>query len=642
MNSSTESDQSFLNQLTKIVETNLSNNQFGVSELVKEHGRSRSYIHRKLKSETNLSLSQFIRNIRLKEAMKMLQKKDISAAEVAYDVGFSSPAYFNHCFHEYFGFPPGEVKSRFGNEMPLTKKADIQLPARDSKFKRKMPFYFLTTLTVILMVFLGIWYFFLSRDLSVIVLPFDNYINDSDYEYFADGIREDILNDLYRITNLRVVSRTSAEQFRNSNLTVRQIARKVKVKYVLEGSIRKQDENIRINVQLIDAYPFREDHIWSENFDRKLSDILGVQEEISLLVASKIKSALSENEMNRFKSKTTNSSLAYNYYLQARFLHHKASGSQRYGFDPEGVKGCIKYYEKAIAEDDQFAEAYAGLAKAWFNLTAWGILGSTDGFVKAHELSLKALQIDSDCAEAHCVLAAYHVWGQRKFEEGKKEFETSIRLNPNYATSRQWYAQYLMITGPIDEARKQVDIALELEPYFWVVQNLNSWIYYFEQKYYKSLDACSVAYDYNPGFSSNYWLFVLNYAKLEEGEKMKNQLQKIAKIYSGSDEHDNKIQIAFDSSGIEGLLLWMIETNKNSPIPVEGLNGHPFYTAWWYAISENKEETLYWLEKVLEEKYIPYHYFNLIATNPDFSFLRNESRYVKILEQAGLSKHYQL
>jgi len=477
-----------------------------------------------------------------------------------------------------------------------------------------------------------------DKELSIIVLPLKNLSDDLNNQYFADGITEDILDNLFRITALRVVSRTSAEQFRESTLSAREIARKMKVNYVLEGSVRQYDNKTRISVQLIDAV--HDNHLWSSNFDRELTDIIGVQGNIALQVAQKLNAVLSSDEISQIEKIPTQNPEAYDNYLRARFLLHKANSPQRSDFNKEGAMNCIQYYEKAIAEDENFAEAYAGLANAWLKLSAWGFLGSSEGFLKGREYSMKALEIDPECAEAHTVLGTFLIWGQRKFEEGGKELQTSLRLNPNFAYSRQVYAQFLMITGPIEEAREQVNHALRLEPYFWVVQNLNSWIYYFEEKYKEALEACTIAHDHNPNFSSNHWLFVLNYSKLGEGEKMKQQLQTIAKNYSKSDIYTQAIQSAYDQSGIDGLFYWMIDMNKNNPIQVEGLNGHPFYSAWWYAILGNEDEAVYWLEKVMDEKRIPYHYFNLITTNPDFRILHENPRFLKIVNEIGLTPYF--
>jgi TolB-like protein/AraC-like DNA-binding protein len=660
MNGNSNSEHEFVKRLAKIVEANLQNEQFGVSELTREMRMSRSHIHRQLKTLTNLSVSQYIRKIRLERAMEMLRETDDSASEVAFKVGFGSPTYFNHCFHEHFGFTPGEAKKRMNSNDESSAEDEISLnhikPGSEEtqpnriKFSRKK-IIFLSSSVLLVCVFAWFLVQILTnknarfgifnrnnKELSIIVLPFKNLSDDLNNQYFADGITEDILDNLFRITALRVVSRTSAEQFRESTLSAREIAHKMKVNYVLEGSVRQYDNKTRISVQLIDAV--QDKHLLSTNFDRELTDIIGVQSEIALQVASKMNTVLSENEIRQIEKIPTQNSKAYDYYLQARFLLHKANSDQRSDFDKESVMNCIQYYEKAIAEDENFAEAYAGLANAWLQLSAWGWLKSNEGFLKSREYSLKALEIDPECAHAHAVLGTFLIWGIRNIAEGGKELETSIRLNPNFATARQWHAQYLMITGPIEEARIQVDYALELEPYFWVIQNLNSWIYYFEEKYDKALMACTAAHDFNPDFSSNEWLFVLNYAKLGEGEKMAQKLQEIAKRYSKTEDYTDEIIEAFNKSGINGLFYWLIEVNKNKPIKVEGMSGHPFFIAWWNAILGNKEEAIYWLEKTVHDPRPIYHYFNLITTNPDFDFLRSDPRFLKIVDDIGLTPYH--
>jgi len=662
MTGATHNGNNFLSRLKEIVEANFHNEQFGVGELAREMRMSRSFIHRRLKTLSNKSVSQFIREVRLEKAKELLEEGNLTGSEIAYKVGFGSPSYFIKSFHDYFGYPPGEVKKHFlsdeltENEMykgSTSVPEDLDLTAL-AKINKKSGRKKLVQISAAVLAIIGmamLFYFLFvdddnalerfihpNKELSIIVLPFKNLSDDLNNQYFADGITEDILDNLFRITALRVVSRTSAEQFRESTLSAREIAHKMKVNYVLEGSVRQYDNKTRISVQLIDAV--HDNHLWSSNFDRELTDIIGVQGNIALQVAQKLNAVLSSDEISQIEKIPTQNSEAYDNYLRARFLLHKSNSPQRSDFNKEGAMNCIQYYEKAIAEDENFAEAYAGLANAWLQLSAWGFLGSSEGFLKGREYSLKALEIDPECAEAHTVLGTFLIWGQRKFEEGGKELQTSIRLNTNFAYSRQVYAQFLMITGPIEEAREQVNHALRLEPYFWVVQNLNSWIYYFEEKYKEALEACTIAHDHNPNFSSNQWLFVLNYSKLGDGEKMKQQLQTIAKNYSKSDVYTQPIQSAYDKSGIDGLFYWMIDMNKNNPIQVEGLNGHPFFIAWWNAILGNEDEAVYWLEKVTDEKRIPYHYFNLIATNPDFRILHENPRFLKIVNEIGLTPYF--
>ncbi|MCK5138122.1 MAG: helix-turn-helix domain-containing protein [Bacteroidales bacterium] len=657
-------DTIFIKKLTEVTEANLTNNQFGVSELARKLGMSRSYIHRRLKTLTNHSVSHFIRTVRLEKALEMLKQHEASAAEIAYNVGFSSPAYFSHCFHKHYGFPPGEVKKRLlpedreENELAEESGVDSKQLQDDmkasiiigKKFTRNKIFLMSA---IILVVIALTWFFYFvfingsfppddlsqqDKELSIIVLPFKNLSDNPNNQYFADGITEDILNNLYWITALRVVSRTSAEQFRESNPTALEIAREMDVKYVLEGSVRRYGEKTRISVQLIDAY--RDKHLWSSYFDRELNDIIGVQDDIAFQVASKLKAVLSENEIRQIEKISTKNPKAYDYYLQGRFLLHKANSEQRFDFNRKDVMNCIQYYEKAISEDVNFAEAYAGLANAWLKLSLWGWLPYKEGFPKVRELCKKALEIDPECSEAYAVLGTYLVWGERKIEEGGKELMTSIQLNPNFSTARQWYAQFLMITGPIEDARFHMNRALELEPYFWVVQNLNAWIYYFENKYDKAIEACLLARDLKPDFIENEWLFVLNYTKLGEGEKAVQKLQTITKRYPGTEQYVNEISEAYNKSGINGLFTWLIEVNKNKPIPVEGMNGHPFFIAWWNAILGNREESVYWLEKNMESKRRLYIYFNLIATNPDFDILRDDPRFLKIIDEIGLSPYH--
>jgi TolB-like protein/Tfp pilus assembly protein PilF len=477
-----------------------------------------------------------------------------------------------------------------------------------------------------------------AKDLSIVVLPFKNLSNEPENQYIADGIMEDILNNLYQISELRVISRTTSEHFRMTTLTSKEIARQVNVSNVLEGSIREYDDKLRISVQLIDAE--QDHHLWSANFDRELNDILGIQGDIALQIANKLNAKLSDNEMNKIQEIPTRNPEAYEYYFKARFLRHKSEGESRIDISKEGLLSSIQYFEKAVAADENFAEAYAGMAGAWLSLSSWRWLPTNEGFMKARDLSIKALEIDPDCAEAHAVKGSYHVWGERRFEEGRKELLTALQLNPNYPPVHQFYAQLLMITGPIDEARTFMDRALKLEPYFWVLHNLNAWIYYFEDKYKEAIEACRIAQDLKPDYIYTNWLLLLNYAKLGDGMSAAEELQKIVRTATRTNKYDNEIMDAYKRSGIEGLFTWLIDININKSVPAAGMNGHPFFIAWWYAIIGNRENSIYWLERNMEAKPRLYEYFNLIATNPDFDILRNDPRFLAIVEEIGLASYH--
>jgi len=632
MNNLVSGDQLFIRKLTDLVLANLTRDDFDMEQLVKAAGMSRSSLHRKLKTIRNQNVTQFVREIRLCKAMEMLQQETATASEIAYMVGFSSPAYFTKCFHEFFGYSPGEVRKR-----------GIDIGSGKASRKRAKPVWFALSV-VILLILLLLFVFkrrvfpFQGRDKSIVVLPFKNLSNDLGSQYFADGIMEDILNNLYYIGDLRVVSRTTAEHFRGSNLGSGDIARELKVRNVLEGSIRREGNKIRVSVQLIDAG--RDEHLWSQNYDRDMTDLLGLQGEIALKIADRLNAIISDKEAARLKDIPTQDPAAYEHYLKARFLQHKANSDQRYDISSEGLMSSLQYYEKAIAADSNFAEAYAGLANAWFNLSAWGWYKPYyDGIQKAKHYCSQALEKDSNCAEAHAVKGVYLAYPDRRFEDAAQELRLAIQLDPNYSTARQWYAQVLMITGPISKAREQINRSLELEPYFWVVQNLNSWIYYFEKKHDKGLEACTYARDLNPNSSDNIWLFILLYSRMGEAKKAAMELQKLLGFFPNGGEYVDELTKACDTGGVNGIFRWLAEVNKSKPLPVEGLNGQTFYISWWYAIAGDREQSIAWLERTLNEKFIPYHYFNLLGNHPDFDFIRSDPRFIEVMKKAGLSAY---
>jgi tetratricopeptide (TPR) repeat protein len=196
-----------------------------------------------------------------------------------------------------------------------------------------------------------------------------------------------------------------------------------------------------------------------------------------------------------------------------------------------------------------------------------------------------------------------------------------------------------MITGPITEARIFMDRSLELEPYFWVIHNLDAWICYFEEKYDNALDACITARDLNPDYIENKWLFFLSYARMGDGENAMAELQAIARTNPKSALYTDEIAEAYGKSGIEGLFSWLVYVNTAKPVPVIGMTGHPYLIAWWQAILGNSEESIRWLEKNMEMKWRYYEFFNLIATNPDFDILRDDPRFTAIIDEIGLTPY---
>ena len=321
MSGTPSSQNEFITQLTSIVEQNISNESFGVSELAYEMNMSRSNLLRKVTKETKLSVSQFISQVRLKKAMELLRKSSLNVSEVSHQVGFNSTSYFIKCFREYYGYPPGEVGKREVteplNELQVKKSVRYSLPVFIAAlvllaFGIAAYFYFNTGIAVI-------------QEKSIAVLPFKNDSNDSSNVYLVNGLMESTLNNLQQINGLRVVSRTSVEKYRNGTKSIPEMAEELNVSYFVEGSGQKIGDRILLNIQLIEASTDR--HLWTKQYRRESKDIFELQQEIAKNIAEEIEIVITPEEAQRIEKKPTNDIVAYDFYLKGMDLFYK-SGTQ--------------------------------------------------------------------------------------------------------------------------------------------------------------------------------------------------------------------------------------------------------------------------------------------------------------------------
>jgi len=271
-------ENDFLSQIIAVVEKNISNEQFGVSELADEMNMSRSNLLRKVKKLTKLSVSQLIKEVRLKRGMEMLRKSALNVSEVSHQVGFSSTSYFIKCFREHYGYPPGEVGKRDEAEMN---------PVPVARSNRKRNFIMLGAAGLIAALAIGLftYYTLLSSgppalEKSVAVLPFKNDSNDSTNVYLINGLMESTLNNLQKIEGLKVISRTSAEKYRNTSRSIPEMAEELNVNYFVEGSGQKIGDQILLNIQLIEGPSDK--HLWSMQYRREVKDIFSLQQEIAI------------------------------------------------------------------------------------------------------------------------------------------------------------------------------------------------------------------------------------------------------------------------------------------------------------------------------------------------------------------------
>ncbi len=346
----------FIRQITAIIEDNLSNEQFGVSELANETNMSRSNLLRKVTKLTGLSVSQFIRQVRLVRGMDMLRSSSLTVSEVAYQVGFGSTSYFIKCFREHYGYPPGEANKRTvteGESIPTVRP------------NRKRRFAILVSAGIIAALAIGwlsysLWPSAASTPLekSIAVLPFKNDSNDSTNVYLINGLMESTLNNLQKIKDLKVISRTSTEKYRNTSKSIPEMAKELNVNYFVEGSGQKIGNQILLNIQLIEASSDK--HLWARQYKREVNDIFQLQQEVAKDIANEIQAIITWEEQRRIEKKPTENLVAYDLFLKGVDLLNQGG--------PENLERSIVYFNQAIDHDDKFALAHACAAIACYYL----------------------------------------------------------------------------------------------------------------------------------------------------------------------------------------------------------------------------------------------------------------------------------
>jgi adenylate cyclase len=288
---------------------------------------------------------------------------------------------------------------------------------------------------------------------SVAVLPFINLSNDPEQEYFSDGMAEEILNSLSHLKDLKVAGRTSSFQFKGKNIDLREMGQKLGVCTVLEGSVRKQGNKLRITVQLINV----EDgfHLWSEKYDRNMDDIFAIQDEIALAITENLKVILLEKEKATITKSHTQNTEAYELYLRGRFYLNKRFLLQ-----------SLKEFEQAVNIDPDFAKAHAGLADAYIILGFYNFLPAKEVMPKAKLAADAALQLDSSLCEPYCSLGMYYESYEWNWQEARKHFLRSLELNPRYTQSHIWFGHYYLawVEGRLEEGEMHLNRAIELEP----------------------------------------------------------------------------------------------------------------------------------------------------------------------------------
>jgi len=424
---------------------------------------------------------------------------------------------------------------------------------------------------------------------SIAVLPFVHMSADSDNEYFCDGLAEELLNALTKIEDLKVAARTSAFSFKGKNVDISEIGSALHVQTVLEGSVRKAGNRLRITVQLVnvsDGY-----HLWSERYDCEMKDIFDVQDEITLAVVEALKVKLLGEKKSEVLQRYTANAEVYELYLKGRYSYfHK--------YSPEGWMEGLEFFNQAIEKDPDYALAYAGKARALGTCYHNGLFSSHEAIPPMKAAISRALELDKNLVEAHTAKATLHFYYEWDWAAAEREFRKAIELNPNNPDARQGYAVFLFSRNRFDQAISEIQKALELDPLSLQVRLNAGFLYWFGNRLDEAMVQVNKMIELEPKFFAAYWLLGAIYWLQGRHEEAPECYQKsldlnfsqhvlggLGSIYGTLGKRDEALRI----------LNQLLEMKKQQ-------NVNAFHLVRVYGGLGDIDKTVEWLERALEER----------------------------------------
>jgi TolB-like protein/Flp pilus assembly protein TadD len=448
---------------------------------------------------------------------------------------------------------------------------------------------------------------------SLAVLPLENLSRDPEQEYFAEGLTEALITTLAKIGELRVVSRTSAMQYKGVRKPIREIARELDVTAIVEGTALRSGDRVRITAQLIDAP--RETHLWAESYERDLRDVLALQTEVAQAIAQEIRVKLTPLDQARFAKVHPVAPEAYDAYLKGRYHWNRR---------PAGLAEAMRYLELAIEKDRGYALAYAGLADGLSSLSAWGLVSAGDGCVKAKALAQKALEIDNSLAEGHTALA-YATMYHYDFWAAEREFEQAIEINPRYAAAHHIFGLYLAMMGRYEEAYTEFQRAIRLDP-LAVSQSLLGFNYLYSRRYDQAvrqfIRTLELASDDGPALCGLGWA----YSCLSLHEPAIATLRKGLEFWPGSTPRawlGEALAVAGYRDDAQGVLEQLFALSKERYVT-------PYGIARIYNALGMKGDALHWLDTAYHQQA---EWMLLLKVDPCFDDLRSDSCFQDLMRR---------
>src|SRR5438552_10634058 len=446
---------------------------------------------------------------------------------------------------------------------------------------------------------------------SIAVLPFENLSEEKANAYFADGIQDEILTRLAKISDLKVISRTSTQHYKSTPQNVREIAKQLGVAHIVEGSVQKSGDAVRVNVQLIKAE--NDAHLWADTFDRKLTDIFKIESEIAKTIAETLQAKLTGSERKAIAVQPTQNTEAHQLYLKGRYLWNRRTG--------ENLKKALPYFQQAAEKDPNYALAYVGIADTYAVMPGYSAGSPQDCLPRARTAAQRALELDDMLAEAHASLG-FILFHYFEFAASTKEFERAIELNPNYPTAHHWFARTdLLARGQFDRAIAEMKRAVELDPVSPLFHAELGGLYMMARRYDDAIAQLRDPVEMDPEF---YW-----------GHRF---LGLALELKGATAEAIAEYQKAFELSDDPTALAFVAHAEANTGRPNEArlilarlteAGKTRYVSAYAFAVIHlalgEKDQALDWLEKNARDHAAPYG--NLVRVDPYLDPLRGDPRF---------------
>jgi TolB-like protein/DNA-binding winged helix-turn-helix (wHTH) protein/Tfp pilus assembly protein PilF len=480
---------------------------------------------------------------------------------------------------------------------------------------------------LVLMASLAIWRLqFWKRPPPVIrslaVLPLESLSNEASQDYFADGMTDELISDLGQISALRVISRTSVMTYKHARKPLPQIARELNVDAVVEGTVLRSGDQVRITAQLIEAATDK--HLWSQSYEGELRDTLTLQNQVASAIADQIRINLNPQEQAALKNAKFVNPQAYESFLKGRYFWNKRTA--------DGLKVALAYFNQAVDEDPKYAQAYSGLADTYALLGDWqyAVMTPKEALPKAKAAAIKALELDGALGEAHNSLAFVLDGFDWDLDAGGKEFRRAIALNPSYATAHHWFAWHLSLLGRYDEAIAEMRKAENLDPLSLIINADLAELLVLAHSYDESIRQSNKTIEMDPNFAMAHNQLAQGYLEKHMYGEAVAELQKAVQLSGGSPTCIANLARAYAASGKRSEAIRLLSGLQKRSNPTYSYGSE---IATIYASLGDKDQAMNWLEKAYEERFNPG-----VLLRPGFDPLRSDPRFKDLVHRIGLSR----